>query len=146
MSGRHGEVKILTTIGTRNPTPFFVQPVASRYTDCAIPALSYQHILVNGLRYNRLRGRGKESVRANVAFAWISVALQWIFRSKIMSMSGFRHFCLWFIQLRYVSWLQKYVNLKYRICIIKALSLAKIKHNCSSHFVIFSILLLLPIW
>jgi hypothetical protein len=32
-SGRHGEVKILPPTGTRTPTPFVVQPVASRCTD-----------------------------------------------------------------------------------------------------------------
>jgi hypothetical protein len=37
-SGQHGEVKILYPTGTRTPTSV-VQPVASRYTDCAIPAL-----------------------------------------------------------------------------------------------------------
>jgi hypothetical protein len=35
-SGQHGEVKILDPTGTRTPTSV-VQPVASRYTDCAIP-------------------------------------------------------------------------------------------------------------
>jgi hypothetical protein len=33
-----GEEKILDPTGTRNSTPSVVQPVASRYTDCAIPA------------------------------------------------------------------------------------------------------------
>jgi hypothetical protein len=32
-SGRHGEVKILDSTGTRTPTSSVVQPVASRYTD-----------------------------------------------------------------------------------------------------------------
>jgi hypothetical protein len=36
-SGRHGEVKILDPTGIR--TPLVVQPVVSRYTDYAIPAL-----------------------------------------------------------------------------------------------------------
>jgi hypothetical protein len=37
-SGRHGEVKILDPTGTFTPDLSVVQPVASRYTDCAIPA------------------------------------------------------------------------------------------------------------
>jgi hypothetical protein len=37
-SGRCGEEKILHPTGTRIPTPLVVQPVASRYTDYAIPA------------------------------------------------------------------------------------------------------------
>jgi hypothetical protein len=37
-SGRPGEEKILDPTGTRTPTPSVVQLVASRYTDCAIPA------------------------------------------------------------------------------------------------------------
>jgi hypothetical protein len=37
-SGRHGEVKILDPTGNRTPNTPVVQPVASRYTDCAIPA------------------------------------------------------------------------------------------------------------
>jgi hypothetical protein len=32
-SGQFGEERILDPIGTRNPTPEVVQPVASRYTD-----------------------------------------------------------------------------------------------------------------
>jgi hypothetical protein len=35
-SGRYGEVKILDPTWTQTPTPRFVQPVASRYTDYAI--------------------------------------------------------------------------------------------------------------
>jgi hypothetical protein len=38
-SGWHREVKILTPIGTWNSDSLVVQPVASRYTNCAIPAL-----------------------------------------------------------------------------------------------------------
>jgi hypothetical protein len=37
-SGRYGEEKIFDPTGTRTPTPLVVQPVASRYTDWAIPA------------------------------------------------------------------------------------------------------------
>jgi hypothetical protein len=37
-SGRLGEEKIFYPTGTRTPTPSVVQPVASRYTDCVIPA------------------------------------------------------------------------------------------------------------
>jgi hypothetical protein len=37
-SGRYGEVKIFDPTGTRTPAPLVVQPVASRYTDWAIPA------------------------------------------------------------------------------------------------------------
>jgi hypothetical protein len=39
-SGRRGEKEILDHTGTRTPTPFVVQPVASRYIDYAIPAPS----------------------------------------------------------------------------------------------------------
>jgi hypothetical protein len=38
-SGRHGEVKILASHRDLNSDPLVVQPIASRYTDCAIPAL-----------------------------------------------------------------------------------------------------------
>jgi hypothetical protein len=37
-SERQEGVKILDPTGTRNSDPSVVQPVASRYTDCAIPA------------------------------------------------------------------------------------------------------------
>jgi hypothetical protein len=37
-SGRYGEVTISYPTGTRTPAPPVVQPVASRYTDWAIPA------------------------------------------------------------------------------------------------------------
>jgi hypothetical protein len=37
-SGRHGEEKILTPTGTRNSEPSVLRFLASRYTDCAIPA------------------------------------------------------------------------------------------------------------
>jgi hypothetical protein len=37
-SRRYGEVKIFYRTGTRTPAPLVVQPVASRYTDWAIPA------------------------------------------------------------------------------------------------------------
>jgi hypothetical protein len=37
-SGRRGDDKIYDPSWTRSPTLFVVQPVASRYTDCAIPA------------------------------------------------------------------------------------------------------------
>jgi hypothetical protein len=36
--GRYGEVKIFTLSGLELPLPLVVQPVASRYTDWAIPA------------------------------------------------------------------------------------------------------------
>jgi hypothetical protein len=45
-SRRHGEVIILDPTGTRTPTSV-VQPVASRYTDCAIPA----HDCLNNIRW-----------------------------------------------------------------------------------------------
>jgi hypothetical protein len=35
-SRRHGKVRILVPTGARNSDPLVVQPVASRYTDCAI--------------------------------------------------------------------------------------------------------------
>jgi hypothetical protein len=38
-SGRGGTEKILDTTGTQNSDHSVVQPVDSRYTDCAIPAL-----------------------------------------------------------------------------------------------------------
>jgi hypothetical protein len=37
-SGRYGEVKIFTLPRLEFPLPLIVQPVASRYTDWAIPA------------------------------------------------------------------------------------------------------------
>jgi hypothetical protein len=40
-SGRRGEMKILAPTGTPISDPFVVQPVASRYTDWAIPAPLY---------------------------------------------------------------------------------------------------------
>jgi hypothetical protein len=39
-SGRHGEVKILAPTGTRTSDPLVFQPVASHYTDYAIPAFT----------------------------------------------------------------------------------------------------------
>jgi hypothetical protein len=36
--GRRGEEKIPDPTDTRTPTPRVVQPVASRYTNCAVPA------------------------------------------------------------------------------------------------------------
>jgi hypothetical protein len=39
LSGQRGELKILAPTGTRTTNPLDVQPVASRYTDRAIPAL-----------------------------------------------------------------------------------------------------------
>jgi hypothetical protein len=36
-SGQYGEVKIFTLPGLELPLPLVVQPVASRYTDWAIP-------------------------------------------------------------------------------------------------------------
>jgi hypothetical protein len=44
-SGRYGEVKNFDPTGTRTPAPLVVQPVASRYTDWAIPAPSPQGFL-----------------------------------------------------------------------------------------------------
>jgi hypothetical protein len=35
--GRYGEVKIFYPTGTRTPAPLVFQPVASRYTDLAVP-------------------------------------------------------------------------------------------------------------
>jgi hypothetical protein len=46
-SGRRREEKILDPIGTRTPTLSVVQPVASRYTNCPIPAPFYNGIFVN---------------------------------------------------------------------------------------------------
>jgi hypothetical protein len=40
-SGRRGEEKNLALTGTRNFDPSAVQPLASRYTDCVIPANYY---------------------------------------------------------------------------------------------------------
>jgi hypothetical protein len=37
-SGRYGEDKILDRSGTRTPAPSVIEPVASRYTDYAVPA------------------------------------------------------------------------------------------------------------
>jgi hypothetical protein len=37
-SGRRAEEKVLDLTGTRNSDPWVVQPVASLYTECAIPA------------------------------------------------------------------------------------------------------------
>jgi hypothetical protein len=37
-SGRYEELKIFYPTGTRTPPPRVVQPIASRYTDWAIPA------------------------------------------------------------------------------------------------------------
>jgi hypothetical protein len=41
-SGRYGEVKIFYPSGTQTPAPPVVQPVASRYTNWAIPAPLYK--------------------------------------------------------------------------------------------------------
>jgi hypothetical protein len=46
-SGRRGEEEILDLTGILTPTPSVVQPVASRYTDWAIPAHSYKGESVN---------------------------------------------------------------------------------------------------
>jgi hypothetical protein len=47
-SGRYGEVKIFYPTGTLTlPPPRVVQPVASRYTDWAIPAHEAKYILVH---------------------------------------------------------------------------------------------------
>jgi hypothetical protein len=42
-SGQRGEEKILDPIGTRSPS-LFLQPVASRYTDCTIPVPILGHM------------------------------------------------------------------------------------------------------
>jgi hypothetical protein len=53
-SGPLGEEKILTPIGTRTPTPSVVQPVASRYTNCAIPVLKISLVRFwNGSNHSR---------------------------------------------------------------------------------------------
>jgi hypothetical protein len=46
-SGRHGKVKILAPTWSRTPTTLVVQPVVSRYTDCAIPALTMTETRLN---------------------------------------------------------------------------------------------------
>jgi hypothetical protein len=46
-SALRGEVKILAPTGTQKSEPLVVQPVASRYTDCAIPALQEGRSLQN---------------------------------------------------------------------------------------------------
>jgi hypothetical protein len=57
-SGRRGEEKIFYPIGTRNSEPSVVQPVASRYTDYAIPA-PRQHPTMPYIIYRMDRGRAK---------------------------------------------------------------------------------------
>jgi hypothetical protein len=43
-SGQCGEEKILEYTRAQTPTPLVIQPVASCYTSCVIPALEYLHI------------------------------------------------------------------------------------------------------
>jgi hypothetical protein len=45
-SGRRGEEKILDRTETRNSDPSAVQPVASRYTDCAIPTPRWKYMYI----------------------------------------------------------------------------------------------------
>jgi hypothetical protein len=46
-SGRRGEEKILDPTGTRTPDPSIAQPVASRYTYCAIPTSRNAYLVRN---------------------------------------------------------------------------------------------------
>jgi hypothetical protein len=81
-SGRRGEEKILDPTGTRNSDPLVVQPVASHYTDRAIPAKGYEKLVMTegklkglvrtGLEIRATRGGGL-TISGFVGFGVVTV-------------------------------------------------------------------------
>jgi hypothetical protein len=55
-SGRRGEEKFFDLAGDSNFDPSVIQPVASRYTDCAIQAPSFKSSVLRGI-FEPERGR-----------------------------------------------------------------------------------------
>jgi hypothetical protein len=73
-SGLRGEEKILDPTGTLNSDPLLVQLVASRYTDCAIPALRMNTVS----KYAKL----------NVAHDWFCCSVLLQFRAIQLAAHG----------------------------------------------------------
>jgi hypothetical protein len=79
-SGRHGEVKILDPIGTR-------KPVASCYTDWAVPALTEETgpVVMLQLCIREVFGSNLgQNIKCSEGFSWFSSASRGKFRDSIM--------------------------------------------------------------
>jgi hypothetical protein len=78
-SGRYGEVKIFYPTGLELPLPLVVQPVASRYTDWAIPAhwTGRKYISIFVIRqYEKQNNLGQWFYESEESL-WMGEQIQW---------------------------------------------------------------------